>query len=93
LSKAKNNFNNFFKENNIKVNIQYLFPKGLKKNNSIKTTFKIFETLDYYDGLIFKIVAKKNKSKRIICSGGRLKTALMKRNVSICGAAIDLKNI
>jgi len=93
LSKAKNNFNNFFKENNIKVNIQYLFPKSLKKNNSIKTTFKIFETLDYYDGLIFKIIAKKNKSKRIICSGGRLKTALMKRNVSICGAAIDLKNI
>ena len=93
LNKVKNRLNNFFKENNIKIDINYLFPKSLEKKNSIKTNFKIFETLDYYDGLIFKIIAKKGNSKRVICSGGRLKTSLMKKNVSICGAAIDLKNL
>ena len=75
----------------MKINIKYLFPKSLEKKNSIKTNFKIFETLDYYDGLTFKIFA--GNSKRVICSGGRLKTSLMKKNVSICGAAIDLKNL
>ena len=93
LNKARNRLNNFFKENDIKIKIRYLFPKSLEKKNSIKTNFKIFETLDYYDGLIFKIVAKKGNSKCVICSGGRLKTSLMKKNVSICGAAIDLKNL
>ncbi len=93
LNKARNRLNNFFKENDIKIKIKYLFPKSLEKKNSIKTNFKIFETLDYYDGLIFKIVAKKGNSKRVICSGGRLKTSLMKKNMSICGAAIDLKNL
>ena len=93
LNKARNRLNNFFKENDIKIKIRYLFPKSLEKKNSIKTNFKIFETLDYYDGLIFKIVAKKGNSKRVICSGGRLKTSLMKKNMSICGAAIDLKNL
>lgn len=93
LNKARNRLNNFFQENDIKIKIRYLFPKSLEKKNSIKTNFKIFETLDYYDGLIFKIVAKKGNSKRVICSGGRLKTSLMKKNMSICGAAIDLKNL
>ncbi len=93
LNKARNRLNNFFQENDIKIKIKYLFPKSLEKKNSIKTNFKIFETLDYYDGLIFKIVAKKGNSKRVICSGGRLKTSLMKKNMSICGAAIDLKNL
>ena len=93
LNKVRNRLNNFFKENDIKIKIRYLFPKSLEKKNSIKTNFKIFETLDYYDGLIFKIVAKKGNSKRVICSGGRLKTSLMKKNMSICGAAIDLKNL
>jgi len=91
LNKVKNRLNNFFKENDMKINIKYLFPKSLEKKNSIKTNFKIFETLDYYDGLTFKIFA--GNSKRVICSGGRLKTSLMKKNVSICGAAIDLKNL
>ena len=93
LNKVRNRLNNFFKENDIKIKIRYLFPKSLEKKNSIKTNFKIFETLDYYDGLTFKIVAKKGNSKCVICSGGRLKTSLMKKNVSICGAAIDLKNL
>ena len=42
----------------MKINIKYLFPKSLEKKKSIKTNFKIFETLDYYDGLTFKIIAK-----------------------------------
>ena len=61
-------------EKNIDINIKYLFPKSLEKKNSIKTNFKIFETLDYYDGLTFKIFA--GNSKRVICSGGRLKRSL-----------------
>ena len=93
LNKVKNRLNNFFKKNNIKLNIKYLFPKNIEKKKSIKTSFKIFETLDYYDGLIFKIITKKGNSKHVICSGGRLKTSLMKKNVSICGAALDLKNL
>ena len=93
LNKVKNKLNNFFKKNNIKLNIKYLFPKNIEKKKSIKTSFKIFETLDYYDGLTFKIITKKGNSKRVICSGGRLKTSLMKKNVSICGAALNLKNL
>jgi len=76
-----------------KIWIEKTGAKSLEKKNSIKTNFKIFETLDYYDGLTFKIIAKKGNSKCVICSGGRLKTSLMKKNVSICGAALDLKNL
>ena len=58
-----------------KINLNYIFPKNLKKIKNIKTSFQFFRTLDMYDGLIFKPI-ENNKSSTPI-SAGMLNIALV----------------
>ena len=79
----------FFKSNKIKINLNYIFPKNLQRVNNIKTSFENFRTLDMYDGLIFKI----ESNKKIIFSGGRIKTSIMNKKIKVCGGAININNL
>ena len=89
LQDAETKLKNFFKKNKIKINLNYIFPKNLKKIKNIKTSFKFFRTLDMYDGLIFKI----ERNKKIVFSGGRVKTSIMRKKIKLCGGAININNL
>ena len=89
LKDVERKLRNFFKKNKIKINLNYIFPKNLKKIKNIKTSFEFFRTLDMYDGLIFKI----ERNKKIVFSGGRVKTAIMNKKIKLCGGAININNL
>ena len=52
----------------------------LNRDAHLKTSFEFFRTLDMYDGLIFKI----ERNKKIVFSGGRVKTSIMSKKIKLC---------
>ena len=44
-------------------------------------------------GLLKNLIFKIKSEKKIICSGGRLKTSIMNRNIKACGGAININNL
>ena len=89
LKDVESKLRSFFKKNKIKINLNYIFPKNLKKIKNIKTSFELFRTLDMYDGLIFKI----ERNKKIVFSGGRVKTSIMSKKIKLCGGAININHL
>ena len=88
----------FFKKYNIKKN---LIKNELPIKSLLRSNYKIIfsanfgRDIEYYTGMVFEILTKKNK--REIARGGRyddlLKSLGSKQNISAVGAAINLNNL
>ena len=100
INKAANELNKFFKKNKINLVVdQKYFPTSNNKISKLNVVFSASfgRQLEYYTGMVFKIVIKSKSKNRNIINGGRYDKLISdlgsKNQVAAVGAAININSL